>query len=154
MTCGLKKCRCFSSKQIIFNRAIEHTHCFKLRDFPFSQRRSGTRQNTKHFVIVLLHHQMKGLAEQKITGQDANFLPPNQMGGLTPLVQRTVVNDVIVQERCSMDKLNACGQGNKASACVTKKARQARVSMGSKRSPGVPLVYWVTLRSSGALLVS
>lgn len=57
--------------------------------------------------IAVFHHQLKRAGEEEITDEDAGFVAEDDVGGFLPAALGGIIDDIVVQKRCGMDKFDS-----------------------------------------------
>ena len=75
-------------------------------------------KNLKRFEAADLNHHLECLAKEEIADQYTRLVAPKHSGGEPSATQFTLVNDIVVQQRCRMHKLDRGGELDMAVAAV------------------------------------
>ena len=101
----------------------------KLHHFALGDNARRIGQNIEHPQIFGFDHQLKRPREQKIANQNAFLIAPDDIRGFGAAAQGAFIDDIIMQQCCSMDQFNRSGEMNVAVGFIAKTASRERASI-------------------------
>ena len=96
--------------EILFFAGVDLALGGQLVDLALGDDRRCARQDLEHLERLGLDHQLERAGEEEVADQHGGAVAPDDVGGLAAAAQARSVDDIVMQQRGSVDELDRCGQ--------------------------------------------